>query len=39
MQDDNYEVRQSTYALLGDCAISIFPQLKPFLPTPACSSA
>ena len=32
MEDENYEVRQSTYALLGDCAISIFPHLAPFLP-------
>jgi transportin-1 len=32
MEDANYEVRQSTYALLGDCAISIFPQLEPFIP-------
>lgn len=33
MQDPNYEVRQSSYALLGDCAISIFPQLESFIPT------
>ncbi|KAJ5167316.1 uncharacterized protein N7482_006097 [Penicillium canariense] len=33
MQDPNYEVRQSSYALLGDCAISIFPHLEPFIPT------
>ncbi|KAJ5991954.1 hypothetical protein N7451_007678 [Penicillium sp. IBT 35674x] len=33
MQDSNYEVRQSSYALLGDCAISIFPHLEPFIPT------
>ena len=32
MEDPNYEVRQSSYALLGDCAISIFPQLEPFIP-------
>lgn len=32
MKDVNYEVRQSSYALLGDCAISIFPQLEPFIP-------
>ncbi|KAJ5682816.1 hypothetical protein N7462_005981 [Penicillium macrosclerotiorum] len=32
MQDPNYEVRQSSYALLGDCAISIFPQLESFIP-------
>ncbi|KAL2871852.1 putative importin beta-2 subunit [Aspergillus lucknowensis] len=31
MEDPNYEVRQSSYALLGDCAISIFPQLEPFI--------
>ncbi|KAL4934501.1 putative importin beta-2 subunit [Aspergillus undulatus] len=30
MEDPNYEVRQSSYALLGDCAINIFPQLEPF---------
>ena len=32
MEDPNYEVRQSSYALLGDCAISIFSQLEPFIP-------
>lgn len=32
MQDLNFEVRQSSYALLGDCAISIFPHLEPFIP-------
>ncbi|KAJ5089277.1 hypothetical protein N7532_007961 [Penicillium argentinense] len=32
MQDPNHEVRQSSYALLGDCAISIFSQLEPFIP-------
>ncbi|PLB33468.1 putative importin beta-2 subunit [Aspergillus candidus] len=32
MEDPNYEVRQSSYALLGDCAISIFPQLEQFIP-------
>lgn len=32
MKDPNYEVRQSSYALLGDCAISIFPHLEPFIP-------
>ncbi|KKK13918.1 hypothetical protein P175DRAFT_0521964 [Aspergillus ochraceoroseus IBT 24754] len=31
MEDPNYEVRQSSYALLGDCAINIFPQLEPFI--------
>ncbi|KAL4995313.1 armadillo-type protein [Aspergillus recurvatus] len=30
MEDPNYEVRQSSYALLGDCAMYIFPQLEPF---------
>lgn len=33
MQDGNYEVRQSSYALLGDCAISIFPHMESFIPT------
>ncbi|CAI7671587.1 hypothetical protein N7533_005980 [Penicillium manginii] len=33
MQDPNYEVRQSSYALLGDCAINIFSHLEPFIPT------
>ncbi|KAJ5551827.1 Armadillo-like helical [Penicillium sp. DV-2018c] len=33
MEDDGYEVRQSTYALLGDCAISIFPQMESSLST------
>ncbi|KAJ5226296.1 hypothetical protein N7468_007521 [Penicillium chermesinum] len=33
MQDQNYEVRQSSYALLGDCAISIFPYLEPHIPS------
>ncbi|KAL1983607.1 hypothetical protein VTN96DRAFT_10186 [Rasamsonia emersonii] len=32
MNDQNNEVRQSSYALLGDCAIHIFPQLQPFIP-------
>lgn len=32
MEDPNYEVRQSSYALLGDCAINIFPQLDAFIP-------
>ncbi|KAI9373124.1 armadillo-type protein [Aspergillus egyptiacus] len=32
MEDPNYEVRQSSYALLGDCAINIFPQMEPFVP-------
>jgi len=31
MQDVNNDVRQSAYALLGDSAIYIFPQLQPFL--------
>lgn len=31
-QDTNNDVRQSSYALLGDCAIYVFPQLRPFLP-------
>jgi len=33
MKDKNNDVRQSAYALLGDCAIHIFSQLKPYLPT------
>lgn len=32
MRDSNNDVKQSAYALLGDCAIYIFPQLQPFLP-------
>lgn len=32
MKDGNNDVRQSAYALLGDCAIYIFTQLQPFLP-------
>ncbi|KAK5175526.1 uncharacterized protein LTR77_000665 [Saxophila tyrrhenica] len=32
MSDPNNDVRQSAYALLGDCAIYIFPQLQPHLP-------
>jgi transportin-1 len=31
-QDHNNDVRQSSYALLGDCAIYVFPQLQPYLP-------
>lgn len=33
MRDANNDVKQSAYALLGDCAIYIFPQLQPYLPT------
>jgi transportin-1 len=33
MKDPNNDVRQSAYALLGDCAIYIFPQLQPYLST------
>ena len=33
LQDPSNDVRQSSYALLGDCAVNIFPQLHPFLPT------
>lgn len=33
MKDSNNDVRQSAYALLGDCAIYIFPQLQLYLPT------
>ena len=33
MKDSNNDVRQSAYALLGDCAIYVFAQLQPCLPT------
>ncbi|KAK0247811.1 hypothetical protein LTR48_000733 [Friedmanniomyces endolithicus] len=33
MKDGNNDVKQSAYALLGDCSIYIFPQLQPYLPT------
>ena len=33
MEDPADEVRQSAYAVLGDCAKYVFPQLKPFLPS------
>jgi transportin-1 len=32
MEDPTPDVRQSAYALLGDCAITIYEQLEPFLP-------
>lgn len=32
VSDSNNEVRQSSYALLGDCAIHIFSQLQPYIP-------
>ena len=32
MSDSNNDVRQSAYALLGDCAICVFDQLQPSLP-------
>jgi transportin-1 len=32
MKDSSNEVRQSAYALLGDCAIYVFRQLQPCLP-------
>lgn len=32
MEDPSNDVRQSSYALLGDCAVNIFSQLQPFLP-------
>jgi transportin-1 len=32
MKDASNDVRQSAYALLGDCAIYIFPELQPHLP-------
>ncbi|KAF2154092.1 ARM repeat-containing protein [Myriangium duriaei CBS 260.36] len=31
MRDSNNDVRQSAYALLGDCAIYVFGQLRPWL--------
>ena len=31
MRDHNNDVRQSAYALLGDCAIYVFGQLRPYL--------
>lgn len=31
MEDPENDVRQSSYALLGDCAKYVFPQLEPFL--------
>lgn len=33
MADPNNDVRQSSYALLGDCAIYVYPQLQPYLPS------
>lgn len=33
MEDANNDVRQSSYALLGDCAVNVFLQLQPFLPS------
>ena len=33
MEDPSNDVRQSAYALLGDCAIRIFPHVQPFLPS------
>ncbi|TVY21854.1 Importin subunit beta-2 [Lachnellula arida] len=33
MEDPENDVRQSSYALLGDCAKYVYPQLKHFLPT------
>lgn len=33
MEDPSNEVRQSSYALLGDCAVNVFPQLQPYLPS------
>ena len=32
MEDPNADVRQSAYALLGDCALAIYPELAPSLP-------
>ena len=33
MEDPSNDVRQSSYALLGDCAVNVFPQLHPFIPS------
>lgn len=33
MRDSNNDVRQSAYALIGDCAIYVFAQLQPYLPS------
>ena len=33
MEDPSNDVRQSSYALLGDCAVNIFPRLNPFIPS------
>jgi transportin-1 len=33
MKDASNDVRQSAYALLGDCAIYLFDQLRPYLPS------
>lgn len=33
MEDPNNDVRQSSYALLGDCAVNVFPELQPSLPS------
>ena len=33
MEDPSNDVRQSSYALLGDCAVNVFPQLHHFLPS------
>ncbi|KAL8971126.1 MAG: hypothetical protein Q9183_001204 [Haloplaca sp. 2 TL-2023] len=33
MEDPSNDVRQSSYALLGDCAVNVFPQLQPYLST------
>jgi transportin-1 len=32
MEDPTTDVRQSAYAVLGDCAIALYPSLDPFLP-------
>jgi transportin-1 len=32
MEEPSTDIRQSAYALLGDCAIMVFPQLEPWLP-------
>lgn len=33
MKDTNHDVRQSAYAVLGDAAIYVFPNLQPYVPS------
>ena len=32
LEDSDFGVRQSAYALLGDCAIHVYPSMQPYLP-------